>query len=145
MDADSIISIIQMTMEAAGTAGSLIRDLSKTPRVVLEAQPLLSETQHQLVALNHCIRGLAQDRHFQQKYGQPVKNLQIDRLLRSTQGVCHELHGAIAKSTRHSKGGLFSKRDRVLVNFDEKKFLSLTQRLRDCRGAINMTLTSLST
>ncbi|RYP46383.1 hypothetical protein DL768_007400 [Monosporascus sp. mg162] len=137
----SVIAVSTLALQSCKAAYNLVDGLAEAPQAIARSKASLAETQKTLGALQQTLKaGPAPD----SELDAVLRIIDLNETLMSAKRLCDEYTAAITRFTSHSTEGQFSKRDRVIVNFQESKMNKFSKELGDCQRTMSMVLASIN-
>lgn len=136
----SAVALATAALQSAKALHDLVDGLADAPHSVSHSKSLLSQTQTTLGTLARTLEtNCAPD-----TVNSVLKEIELNKVLESTKSICQGFTAAMTRVTSHSTDSHFSKRDRLVVYFQDSKINKLNRDLADCQRTITMVLSSIT-
>lgn len=136
----SAVALATAALQSAKALHDLVDGLADAPHSVSHSKSLLSQTQTTLGTLARTLEtNCAPD-----TVNSVLKEIELNKVLESTKSICQGFTAAMTRVTSHSTDSHFSKRDRLVVYFQDSKINKLNRDLADCQTTITMVLSSIT-
>lgn len=136
----SAVALATAALQSAKALHDLVDGLADAPHSVSHSKSLLSQTQTTLGTLARTLEtNCAPD-----TVDSVLKEIELNKVLESTKSICQGFTAAMTRVTSRSTDLHFSKRDRLVVYFQDSKINKLNRDLADCQRTITMVLSSIT-